>query len=58
MQRSLLFWLLLLLLLFLGLGGLYGGIAMLADLSGRSLQMETVLPLDQGVLQGLPGTCG
>jgi hypothetical protein len=32
-------------LIFLALGGLYGGLAMLADPSGALLQMDNVLPL-------------
>lgn len=32
-------------LIFLGLGGLYGGIAMLSDTSGGALGMDEVLPL-------------
>lgn len=38
-------WLLILALLFLAFGGFYGGIAMLLDPSGRSLEMDAVLPL-------------
>jgi hypothetical protein len=45
MKRPAFLWLLVLLLVFLGLGGLYGGIAMLSDPSGRGLQMDQVLPL-------------
>ena len=45
MQRPLTLWPLLFLLLFLGLGGLYGGIAMLSDATGGSLQLTEVLPL-------------
>ncbi|MEW6636357.1 MAG: hypothetical protein AB1425_06025 [Actinomycetota bacterium] len=45
MRRSFTLWLLIFLLLFLALGGLYGGIAMLIDPTGRSLQMDGILPL-------------
>lgn len=45
MKRPLLLWPLLFLLLFLGLGGLYGGIAMLVDPSGGLLQLNEMLPL-------------
>jgi hypothetical protein len=45
LKRPLNLWLLILALLFLALGGLYGGIAMLLDPSGRSLEMDVVLPL-------------
>ena len=45
MQRSYTFWLLLFFLLFLLLGGLYGGIAMLTDPTGGSLQLTEILPL-------------
>ncbi|MBN1427436.1 MAG: hypothetical protein JXB07_03565 [Anaerolineae bacterium] len=45
MRRPVLLWLLLFALAFLGLGGLYGGIAMLSDPTGGSLQMTEVLPL-------------
>jgi hypothetical protein len=45
MQRPLSLWLLAFLLVFLGLGGLYGGIAMLTDPTGNSIQMSEVLPL-------------
>ncbi|MFZ5822198.1 MAG: hypothetical protein ACOYYJ_20095 [Chloroflexota bacterium] len=38
-------WLLAFSLVFLALGGLYGGVAMLADPSGGSLQMTEILPL-------------
>jgi len=44
MKRPMAFWLLLATLLFLALGGFYGGGAMLADPSGRALGMEGVLP--------------
>jgi hypothetical protein len=44
MKRPPSFWLLLATLLFLALGGLYGGGAMLADPSGGALGMEGVLP--------------
>ena len=45
MKRPIALWLLVLALLFLAFGGLYGGIAMLLDPSGASLQMAAVLPL-------------
>jgi len=45
MQRPFTLWLLVFFLVFLALGGLYGGIAMLTDPTGNSLQMTEVLPL-------------
>jgi len=45
MQRPLTLWPLLFFLLFLALGGLYGGIAMLIDPTGGSLQLTEILPL-------------
>jgi hypothetical protein len=48
-------WLLVLLLLFLALGGLYGGIAMLTDPTGRLLQMDEILPLLPVPDYNLPG---
>lgn len=45
MRRPLTLWPLLFLLVFLGLGGLYGGIAMLIDPTGGLLQLTEVLPL-------------
>ena len=45
MQRPPALWPLLFFLLFLALGGLYGGIAMLTDPTGGSLQMTEILPL-------------
>ena len=45
MKRPAILWLLVFLLVFLALGGLYGGISMLVDPSGRMLQMDGVLPL-------------
>ncbi|MHC4440744.1 MAG: hypothetical protein ACYS3S_25630, partial [Planctomycetota bacterium] len=45
MQRPFAVWPLLFFLLFLALGGLYGGIAMLADPSGGSLQLTEILPM-------------
>ncbi|HUU17293.1 MAG TPA: hypothetical protein VMW72_09095 [Sedimentisphaerales bacterium] len=45
LQRPCTLWLLLFLLVFLGLGGLYGGISMLTDTTGGSLQLTEVLPL-------------
>lgn len=44
MKRPFLLWLLVLALIFLGLGGLYGGINMLADPTGGLMNMEAVLP--------------
>jgi hypothetical protein len=44
-RRPLTVWLLVAALLFLAFGGLYGGIGMLADPSGRGLAMDEVLPL-------------
>ncbi len=55
MQRPLTLWPLLFLLLFLGLGGLYGGIAMLTDPTGSSLQLTEVLPLLPVTDYTLPG---
>ncbi len=45
MKRPFIVWILVFWLLFLALGGLYGGIAMLLDPSGEALQMTEVLPL-------------
>ena len=45
MKRPITVWLLVFSLVFLALGGLYGGIAMLSDPSGNLLQMSEVLPL-------------
>ncbi|MFZ6029209.1 MAG: hypothetical protein ACOYYS_15970 [Chloroflexota bacterium] len=45
MKRPFALWILIFWLLFLALGGLYGGIAMLLDPSGASLQMAEILPL-------------
>ncbi|MFC1636470.1 hypothetical protein ACFL5Z_16695 [Planctomycetota bacterium] len=45
MRRPLTLWPLLFLLVFLGLGGLYGGIAMLIDPTGGLLQLTEALPL-------------
>jgi hypothetical protein len=44
MKRPIAVWLLAGLLVFLALGGMYGGILMLLDPSGRALQMDGVLP--------------
>ena len=44
-QRPFALWPLLFCLLFLSLGGLYGGIAMLTDPTGGSLQLTETLPL-------------
>lgn len=56
MQRPFTLWPLLFLLVFLGLGGLYGGIAMLTDPTGGSLQLTEVLrllPVSDYILPGL-----
>lgn len=56
MKRPLLVWLLAFLLLFLALGGIYGGIAMLVDPSGSTLQLDTVLselPVSNFILPGV-----
>ena len=56
MKRPLTLWILIFLLLFLAFGGLYGGVAMLSDPSGNSLQMAEVLnqlPVSDYVLPGL-----
>ena len=45
MQRPFALWPLVFFLLFLALGGLYGGIAMLTDPTGSSLQMTEILSL-------------
>lgn len=45
MRHPFTLWLLIVALAFLGLGGLYGGVAMLTDPTGGSLQMAEVLPL-------------
>ncbi|MEW6027967.1 MAG: hypothetical protein ACOYZ8_15410 [Chloroflexota bacterium] len=44
MRKPIALWLLVALLIFLAVGGLYGGILMLTDPSGKSLQMDSVLP--------------
>lgn len=45
MHRSLALWPLLFVLLFLAIGGLYGGVSMLADPAGGSLQLTEIVPL-------------
>jgi len=45
MKRPLLLWILILWLVFLAFGGLYGGIAMLLDPSGASMGVDVLLPL-------------
>jgi hypothetical protein len=55
MKRPFSLWLLILFLAFLALGGLYGGIAMLTDPTGNSLQMNDVLPLLHVPNYVLPG---
>jgi hypothetical protein len=56
MKRPVALWFLVFWLLFLALGGLYGGVAMLLDPSGGSLQMADVLdllPVPNYILPGL-----
>jgi len=56
MKRPIALWILVFWLVFLAFGGLYGGIAMLLDPSGGSLQMTEVLsllPVSNYVLPGL-----
>lgn len=56
MQRPFMVWPLIISLLLLALGGFYGGIAMLADPSGTSLQLDTVLhqlPVPDYILPGV-----
>jgi len=56
MNRPIALWILIFWLVFLAFGGLYGGIAMLLDPSGGSLQMTEVLsllPVSNYVLPGL-----
>lgn len=55
MRKPITLWLLIASLIFLSFGGLYGGIAMLADPTGASLQMDTVLPLLHVPNYVLPG---
>ena len=55
MQRPLTLWALLFLLMFLALGGLYGGVAMLTDPTGGSLQLTEMLPLLPVSSYALPG---
>jgi len=45
MKRPLPLWILILWLVFLAFGGLYGGIAMLLDPSGASMGVDVLLPL-------------
>lgn len=45
MKRPPVLWLLVFLLVFLALGGLYGGISFLVDPTGEMMQMNEVLPL-------------
>ncbi|MCX6027158.1 MAG: hypothetical protein NTY23_13050 [Chloroflexi bacterium] len=45
MKRPLALWLMIFFLALLALGGFYGGLSMLSDPSGNSLQMAEVLPL-------------
>jgi hypothetical protein len=45
MKRPPVLWLLVFLLVFLALGGLYGGISFLVDPTGGAMQMHEVLPL-------------
>ena len=56
MRRPFIVWLLIITLLLLALGGLYGCITMLADPSGSSLDLDGVvdqLPVSDYVLPGL-----
>jgi hypothetical protein len=56
MRKPITLWLLAASLIFLSFGGLYGGILMLTDPSGKSLQMDSVLPqllLPNYILPGL-----
>jgi len=53
--RPLALWLLPFFLVFLALGGFYGGLSMLTDPSGHSLQMAEVLPLVRVPTHRLPG---
>ena len=56
MKRPPFLWLLVFLLVFLSLGGFYGGILMLSDPSGKALQMDEVLlllPVSDYFLPGL-----
>ena len=56
MNKPITFWLLVASLIFLAFGGLYGGISMLADPSGKILQMDEVLaslPVPNYILPGL-----
>ncbi|MFO7585363.1 MAG: hypothetical protein R6W69_11585, partial [Anaerolineales bacterium] len=56
MKHPLAVWILAFWLLFLAFGGLYGGIAMLLDPSGASMQMDEVLdllPVSDYLLPGL-----
>lgn len=55
MKRPFTLWLLIFFLVFLAIGGLYGGIAMLVDPSGNMLQMGDVLPLLHIPNYTLPG---
>ena len=55
MKRPFVVWLLVISLIFLALGGIYGGVAMLADPSGNLLQMNDVLPLLHVPNYVLPG---
>ena len=55
MKRPIALWILVFWLVFLAFGGLYGGIAMLLDPSGGSLQMTEVLSLLPVLNYVLPG---
>ena len=55
MRHPPILWPLLFLLVFLALGGLYGGMAMLTDTTGASLQLIEVLPLLPVSNFALPG---
>lgn len=55
MKRSMTLWLLIFFLVFLAVGGLYGGVVMLIDPTGNLLQMAEVLPLLRVPDYTLPG---
>jgi hypothetical protein len=55
MKRPFALWILIFFLVFLALGGLYGGITMLVDPSGGLIQMAEVLPLLHVPSYFLPG---
>jgi len=56
MKHPILVWLLIFLLVFLGLGGIYGGVLMLIDPTGKALQVDNILhllPVPNFILPGL-----